>query len=35
MKDSYLPELNKEWFNLSFVQQVVQDSVKNKLGELD
>ena len=23
IEDSYLPELNKEWFNLSFMQQVV------------
>ena len=35
MEDSYLPELDEEWFDPSFVQQVVQDSVKNEPGELD
>ena len=35
IEDSYLPELNEEWFDPSFVQQVVQDSVKNEPGELN
>ena len=35
MEDSYLPELDEEWFDPSFVQQIVQDSVKNEPGELD
>ena len=35
METTYLPELDEEWFDPSFVQQLVQDSVENESGKLD